>query len=124
MSIAASRSLQRATDNQIYGWSGSQSLTNSGTTLLDYYNPAGFYLTRITLAFDYSTMNVNDVLSYIIQIDGANLFVWKATMTEFVLGIQPQQLEVVIGPNSKVLITSAQDQNRGTASCVLTGFKV
>ena len=70
MTLGASKSISRAKDGNIYGWSGSYGLTSSAVTLLSYTNPSAFYLTRITLGLDWSSISAGEVLSYTIQVDG------------------------------------------------------
>ena len=63
MSLAASKSVSRAKDGKIYGWSGSQALTASGVTLLNYTNPSAFYLTRVTLGIDWTGISATEFIS-------------------------------------------------------------
>jgi len=77
MTLAASKSISRVKDGNIYGWSGSYVLTSSAVTLLSYTNPSYFYLTRITLGIDWSSISLGEVLSYTINVDGQALFVEK-----------------------------------------------
>ena len=90
MSLAASKSVSRAKGGKIYGWSGSQALSASGVTLLDYTNPAAFYLTRVTLGVDWSGIADGEVLSYIVSVDGTPLFVEKFVVLVNNIGIQPK----------------------------------
>jgi len=124
MSLAASKSVSRAKDGKIYGWSGSQALTSSAVTLLDYTNPSAFYLTRVTLGVDWSGIADGEVLSYIISVDGQALFVEKFVVLVNNIGIQPKMFEFMIPPNSTVKIQATQDSNNGAISCILTGYRV
>ena len=74
MTLGPSKSVSRAKDGKIYGWSGSQALSASGVTLLDYTNPAAFYLTRVTLGIDWSGIAATQVLAYTINVDGQAYF--------------------------------------------------
>jgi hypothetical protein len=124
MTLGPSKSVSRAKDGKIYGWSGSKGLTSSGTTLLNYTNPAAFYLTRVTLGIDWSGISDGEVLSYIISVDGQALFVEKLVVLVNNIGIQPKMFEFMIPPNSTVKIQAFQDNNNGAASCILTGYRV
>ena len=124
MSLAASKSVSRAKDGKIYGWSGSQALTASGVTLLNYTNPSAFYLTRVTLGIDWSGISDGEVLSYIVSVDGQALYVEKFVVLVNNIGIQPKMFEFMIPPNSTVKIQAFQDSNNGAASCILTGYRV
>jgi len=62
MTLAASKSVSRAKDGKIYGWSGSYVLTSGGVTLLSYTNPSAFYLTRVTLGVDWSSISAGEVI--------------------------------------------------------------
>ena len=124
MTLGPSMSVSRAKDGKIYGWSGNHALTSSGVTLLDYTNPAAFYLTRVTLGIDWSGISDGEVLSYIISVDGQALFVEKLVVLVNNIGIQPKMFEFMIPPNSTVKIQAFQDNNNGAASCILTGYRV
>jgi len=124
MSLAPSQSILRVKEGNIYGWSGVKSLTSGALTLLNYANPSYFYLTRIQLGLDWSSIGVGETLSYTIQVDGQNLFTDKYVITDQNIGFQPQQLEFVIPPNSQVKIQATQSGNNGTIGCVLTGFRL
>ena len=93
-------------------------------TLLDYANPSYYYLTRIQIGLDWSSIGAGETLSYTIQVDGQNLFTDKYVITEFNQGLQPKQLEFVIPPNSHVIIACTQSANNGAISCILTGFRL
>ena len=124
MTLGPSKSVSRAKDGKIYGWSGSQALSASGTTLLNYTNPAAFYLTRVTLGVDWSGIADGEVLSYIVSVDGTPLFVEKFVVLVNNIGIQPKMFEFMIPPNSTVKIQASQDSNNGAISCILTGYRV
>ena len=124
MSLGPSKSVSRAKDGKIYGWSGSQALSASGTTLLDYTNPAAFYLTRVTLGIDWSGISATEILSYTVNVDGQALFLEKFVVTADNLGDQPKMFEFMIPPNSTVKIQALQSDNNGFASCILTGYRV
>jgi len=124
MTLAASKSVSRAKDGKIYGWSGQKSLTSSAVTLLDYTNPSAFYLTRVTLGVDWSGISDGEVLSYIVSVDGTPLFVEKFVVLVNNIGIQPKMFEFMIPPNSTVKIQATQDSNNGAISCILTGYRV
>ena len=124
MTLGPSKSVSRAKDGKIYGWSGSQALSASGVTLLDYTNPAAFYLTRVTLGIDWSGISDGEVLSYVVSVDGQPLFVEKFVVLVNNIGIQPKMFEFMIPPNSTVKIQATQDSNNGAASCILTGYRV
>jgi len=124
MTLGPSESVSRAKDGKIYGWSGSKGLTSSGVTLLNYTNPAAFYLTRVTLGIDWSGISDGEVLSYIVSVDGQALFVEKFVVLVNNIGIQPKMFEFMIPPNSTVKIQAFQDSNNGAASCILTGYRV
>jgi len=126
MSLAASKSISRVTgkEGNIYGWSGQQDLTSSALTLLEYNNPAYFYLTRITLALDFSLMAAGQVLSFTINVDGQGLFVEKYDLTAANIGIQPKPYEFIMPPNSLVKVQATQSANAGSIGVVLVGFRL
>jgi len=124
MTLAASKSVSRAKGGNIYGWSGSQALSASGTTLLSYTNPSAFYLTRVTLGIDWSGISATEVLSYTINVDGTALFVEKFVVDADNLGNQPKMFEFIIPPNSTVKIQATESANNGSISCILTGYRV
>ena len=122
--IGPSKSILRVKEGNIYGWSGSQSLTSSAVVLLDYNSPAYFYLTRLNLGFVWSAMGAGEVLSYTVEVDGTGLFIEKTVLTDFNMGYQPKQIEFVIPPNARVRIMATQNANNGAVSAVLTGFRL
>ena len=124
MTLGPSKSVSRAKDGKIYGWSGSYGLTASAVTLLDYTNPAAFYLTRVTLGIDLSSISAGEVLSYTINVDGQALFTEKLVVLINNIGIQPKMFEFIIPPNSTVKIQAAESANNGAISCILTGYRV
>ena len=124
MVLGPSESILRVKEGYIYGWSGQKNLTSSAVTLLNYTNPSSFYLTRVTLGIDWSSMGAGEVLSYIIDVDGTGLFIEKFVVTDFNLGQQPKMFEFIIPPNSTVKIQATQSANNGAVSCMLTGYKV
>ena len=124
MVLGPSESVLRVKEGYIYGWSGSKSLTSSAVTLLNYTNPSSFYLTRVTIGIDWSSMGAGEVLSYIIDVDGTGLFNEKFVVTDFNLGQQPKMFEFIIPPNSTVKVQATQSANNGAVSCMLTGYKV
>ena len=124
MTLAASKSVSRAKGGNIYGWSGSHLLTSSAVTLLDYTNPSAFYLTRITLALDWSGIGDGEVLSYIVSVDGQALFVEKFVVLVNNIGLQPKMFEFMIPPNSSVKIQATESANNGSISCILTGYRI
>jgi len=115
MTLGPSKSVSRAKDGNIYGWSGSYALTSSAVTLLDYTNPSAFYLTRITLGIDWSGISDGEVLSYTINVDNQALFVEKLVVLVNNIGIQP---------NSTVKIQATESANNGAISCILTGYRI
>jgi hypothetical protein len=124
MSLGPSQSILRVKDGYIYGWSGQKALTSSAVNLLDYTNPPSFYLTRVMIGIDWSSMGAGEVLSYTINVDGQGLYVEKFTITDMNLGNQPELFEFVIPPNSTVKIQGTQSANNGALSCILTGYRV
>jgi len=124
MTLGPSKSVSRAKDGKIYGWSGSYALTSSAVTLLDYTNPSAFYLTRVTLGIDWSSISAGEVLSYTINVDGQALFVEKLVVLINNIGIQPKMFEFIIPPNSTVKIQASESANNGAISCILTGYRV
>jgi hypothetical protein len=124
VSVAPSKSIQRVKEGNIYGWSGSQSLTSSAVVLLDYYNPSYYYLTRLNLGLDWSSIGAGEVISYTVEVDGTGLFIEKTVLTDLNLGFQPKQIEFVIPPNARVRIMATQNANNGAVSCILTGFRL
>ena len=124
MSLAPSASILRVKEGYIYGWSGNKSLTASALTLLDYTNPADYFLTRIMLGIDWSGIGAGESLSYTIQVDGISMFTEKIVTVDFNLGSQPKMFEFVIPPNSQVKILATQDNNNGGISAMLTGYKI
>ena len=124
MVLGPSQSVLRVKDGYIYGWSGSKALTSSAVNLLDYTNPPSFYLTRLMIGIDWSSMGAGEVLSYTINVDGQGLYVEKFTITDMNLGNQPELFEFVIPPNSTVKIQGTQSANNGALSCILTGYRV
>ena len=124
MTLGPSKSVSRAKDGKIYGWSGSKGLTSSAVTLLDYTNPAAFYLTRVTLGVDWSSISAGEVLSYTINVDGQALFVEKLVVASANIGQQPKMYEFIIPPNSTVKVQATESANNGGISCILTGYKV
>ena len=124
MTLGPSKSVSRAKDGKIYGWSGSYSLTSSAVTLLDYTNPAAFYLTRVTLGIDWSSISAGEVLSYTINVDNQALFVEKLVVASANIGQQPKMYEFIIPPNSTVKVQATESANNGAISCILTGYRV
>ena len=124
MTLGPSKSVSRAKDGNIYGWSGSYALTSSAVTLLDYTNPSAFYLTRITLGVDWSGISDGEILSYTINVDDQALFVEKLLVLVNNIGIQPKMFEFIIPPNSTVKIQATESANNGAISCILTGYRV
>jgi len=124
MTLGPSKSVSRAKDGKIYGWSGSYALTSSAVTLLDYTNPSAFYLTRVTLGIDWSSISAGEVLSYTINVDNQPLFVEKLVVLINNIGIQPKMFEFIIPPNSTVKIQATESANNGAISCILTGYRV
>jgi len=124
MSLAPSESVSRVKEGYIYGWSGSKSLTSSALTLLNYTNPSEYFLTRVMIGIDWSSMGAGEVLSFIIDVDGIGLFIEKFTVTDFRIGVQPKMFEFVIPPNSTVKVQATQSANNGAISCMLTGYKI
>lgn len=122
--IAPSKSILRVKEGNIYGWSGSQNLTSSAVVLLDYNNPSYYYLTRINLGFDWSSIGAGETISYTVEVDGTGLFIEKTVLTDLNLGFQPKQIEFVIPPNARVRIMATQSANNGAVSCILTGFRL
>jgi len=124
MTLGPSKSVSRAKDGKIYGWSGSYALTSSAVTLLDYTNPSAFYLTRVTLGVDWSSISAGEVLSYVVSVDGQSLFIEKFVVLVNNIGIQPKMFEFIIPPNSTVKIQATESANKGAISCILTGYRV
>ena len=124
MVLGPSKSVSRAADGKIYGWSGNYSLTSSAVTLLDYTNPAAFYLTRVTLGIDWSGISAGEVLSYTINVDNQALFVEKLVVASANIGQQPKMYEFIIPPNSTVKVQATESANNGAISCILTGYRV
>ena len=124
MTLGPSKSVSRAKDGKIYGWSGSYGLTSSAVTLLDYTNPSAFYLTRVTLGIDWSSISAGEVLSYTINVDGTGLFIEKIVVTADNIGQQPKMFEFIIPPNSTVKVQATESANNGAISCILTGYRV
>jgi hypothetical protein len=124
MTLGPSKSVSRAKDGKIYGWSGSYALTSSAVTLLDYTNPSAFYLTRVTLGIDWSSISAGEILSYTINVDDQPLFVEKLVVLINNIGIQPKMFEFIIPPNSTVKIQATESANNGAISCILTGYRV
>ena len=124
MTLGPSKSVSRAADGKIYGWSGNYSLTSSAVTLLNYTNPAAFYLTRVTLGIDWSSISAGEVLSYTINVDNQALFIEKFVVTADNLGQQPKMYEFIIPPNSTVKVQATESANNGGISCILTGYRV
>ena len=124
MSLAPSQSILRIKEGYIYGWSGTKSLTASALTLLDYTNPSEFFLTRVMLGIDWTSMAAGETLSYTLQVDGQSMFTEKIVIVDFNLGVQPKMIEFVIPPNSSVKVMATQNANNGAISCILTGYKV
>ena len=124
MSLGPSKSVSRAADGKIYGWSGTYTLTSSAVTLLDYTNPSAFYLTRVTLGIDWSSISAGEVLSYTINVDGQALFVEKLVVASSNIGQQPKMYEFIIPPNSTVKVQATESANNGGISCILTGYRV
>ena len=124
MTLGPSKSVSRAKDGKIYGWSGSYGLTSSAVTLLGYTNPSAFYLTRVTLGIDWSGISDGEVLSYTINVDDQALFVEKLVVLVNNIGIQPKMFEFIIPPNSTVKIQATESANNGAISCILTGYRV
>ena len=122
--IAPSKSILRVKEGNIYGWSGSSSLTSSAVTLLNYTNPSAFYLTRVTIGLDWSSIGAGEVLSYTINVDWIGLFIEMFVVTDFNVGQQPIMLEFIIPPNSTVKVQATQSAYNGAVSCMLTGYNV
>ena len=96
----------------------------SAVTLLDYTNPSAFYLTRVTLGIDWSSISAGEVLSYTINVDNQALFIEKFVVTADNLGQQPKMYEFIIPPNSTVKVQATESANNGSISCILTGYRV
>jgi hypothetical protein len=124
MVLGPSQSILRVKDGYIYGWSGSKALSSSAVNLLDYTNPPSFYLTRVMIGIDWSSMSAGEVLSYTVNVDGQGLYVEKFLITADNLGSQPKQFEFVIPPNSTVKVQGTQSSSNGAISCILTGYRV
>jgi len=124
MTLAASKSISRVKDGNIYGWSGSYTLSSSAVTLLDYTNPSYFYLTRITLGIDWSGISDGEIISMTINVDGQPLFVEKYVVLVNNIGLQPKMFEFIIPPNSTVKVQATQSANNGAISCILTGYRI
>ena len=124
MTLAASKSVSRAKGGNIYGWSGSQALSASAVTLLDYTNPSAFYLTRITLGVDWTGISATEFISYTINVDGTALFVEKTIVTADNIGTQPKMFEFMIPPNSTVKVQALQSDSNGFITCILTGYRI
>ena len=127
MTLAPSESVLRVKEGYIYGWSGSKDLTASAVTLLNYTNPSDYFLTRIMIGIDWSSIGASETLSYTIQVDGIGLFVEKSVIGDVgVVGgiMQPKMFEFVIPPNSTVKVLGTQSANNGSISCILTGYKI
>jgi len=124
MTLGPSKSVSRAKDGKIYGWSGSYALTSSAVTLLDYTNPSAFYLTRVTLGIDWSSISAGEILSYTINVDDQPLFVEKLVVLINNIGIQPKMFEFMIPPNSTVKVQALQSNDNGFITCILTGYRV
>jgi len=124
MTLGPSKSVSRAKDGKIYGWSGSYGLTSSAVTLLDYTNPSAFYLTRVTLGIDWSGISAGEVLSYTINVDSQALFVEKLVVANVNRRQQPKIYEFIIPPNSTVKVQATESANNGGISCILTGYRV
>ena len=124
MVLGPSESILRVKEGYIYGWSGQKNLTSSAVTLLNYTNPSSFYLTRVTIGIDWSSMGAGEVLSYTIDVDGTGLFIEKLVIVDFNIGQQPKMFEFIIPPNSHVKVQATQSANNGAVSCILTGYKV
>ena len=124
MTLAASKSISRVKDGNIYGWSGSYTLSSSAVTLLSYTNPSYFYLTRITLGIDWSGISDGEIISYTINVDGQPLFIEKFTVLVNNIGLQPKMFEFIIPPNSTVKVQATQSANNGAISCILTGYRI
>jgi len=124
MSLAPSLSVSRVKEGYIYGWSGTKALTSSALTLLDYTNPSEFFLTRVMLGIDWTSMAVGETLSYTLQVDGQSMFTEKIVIVDSNLGVQPKMIEFAIPPNSTVAVKATQSGSNGSISCVLTGYKV
>jgi len=124
MSLGPSLSVSRVKEGYIYGWSGQKSLTSSALTLLNYTNPSEYFLTRVMIGIDWSSMGAGETLSYTINVDGIGLFVEKIVIVDFNLGLQPKMFEFVIPPNSTVKVQATQSGNNGAISCMLTGYKI
>jgi len=124
MTLAASKSVSRAKGGNIYGWSGSQALSASAVTLLDYTNPSAFYLTRITLGVDWTGISATEFISYTINVDGTALFVEKTIVTADNIGTQPKMFEFMIPPNSTVKVQALQSNSNGFITCILTGYRI
>jgi len=124
MTLSASKSISRVKEGNIYGWSGPYTLSSSAVTLLSYTNPSYFYLTRITLGIDWSSISVGEVLSYTINVDGQALFIEKFVVDADNSGQQPKMFEFIIPPNSTVKIQATESANNGSISCMLTGYRI
>ena len=111
MSLAPSESVLRVKEGYIYGWSGSES-------------PSSYFLTRVMIGIDWSSMGAGETLSYTINVDGIGLFVEKIVIVDFNLGVQPKMFEFVIPPNSTVKVQATQSGNNGAVSAILTGYKI
>jgi hypothetical protein len=108
--------------DHVFAWSGLESLTAGGVTLLDFISPNRFYSVVTNVSFDYSGCSAGDALSWTIQGNGEALHVAKFLIIDAGVGPQFPNLYYTIPPNTGMLI-QAQGPT-GSMTVVLEGKEV
>jgi hypothetical protein len=106
----------------MFAWSGQESLTAGGTTLLDFISPNRYYTVVTNVSFDYSSCLAGDVLSWTLQGNEEALHVSKFIIINAGLGPQFPNLYYTIPPNTGMKLL-AQGPN-GSMTVVLEGKEV
>jgi len=108
--------------DHVFAWSGLESLTAGGITLLDFISPNRFYSVVTNVSFDYSGCLQGDALSWTVQGNGEALHVNKFLIIDAGVGPQFPNLYYTIPPNTGMQIL-AQGPT-GSMTVVLEGREV
>jgi len=108
--------------DHMFAWSGQESLTAGGVTLLDFISPNRFYTVITNVSFDYSGCSQGDALSWSIQGNEEALHVSKFLIEAAGIGPQFPNLYYTIPPNTGMKV-QAQGPT-GLITVVLEGKQV
>jgi len=108
--------------DHMFAWSGQESLTAGGVTLLNFISPNRFYTVITNVSFDYSGCSQGDALSWSIQGNEEALHVSKFLIEAAGIGPQFPNLYYTIPPNTGMKV-QAQGPT-GLITVVLEGKQV